>query len=163
VSESSATFASHEIALFWRYIASTLDRLIELASDLDGDGLSWHPPADGANDIRTLNVHTMGNAEENIIDVLGGRPVNRDRDSEFTTQSISGRELAEHWATLRSDMVATLCKIPASELDRVRTHPRRGDMTGRDALIVVARHSAEHLGQAELTRDLWERQKQQQK
>jgi hypothetical protein len=34
-------------------------------------------------------------------------------------------------------------------------HPRRGAISGREILIVVARHAAEHLGQAELTRDLW--------
>ncbi|MBN1310607.1 MAG: hypothetical protein JXB30_04240 [Anaerolineae bacterium] len=33
-------------------------------------------------------------------------------------------------------------------------HPRRGQMAGRAELIIVARHAAEHMGQAELTRDL---------
>jgi hypothetical protein len=36
----------------------------------------------------------------------------------------------------------------------MRQHPRRGPLSGREILIVVARHAAEHLGQAELTRDL---------
>ncbi|MCB0140064.1 MAG: DUF664 domain-containing protein, partial [Caldilineaceae bacterium] len=34
------------------------------------------------------------------------------------------------------------------------THPRRGQMSGRAILMVVMRHAAEHMGHAELTRDL---------
>ena len=41
-----------------------------------------------------------------------------------------------------------------ADLDRERVHPRRGLLTGREILIVVARHAAEHLAHAELTRDL---------
>ncbi len=44
--------------------------------------------------------------------------------------------------------------LSALDLEREVTHPRRGALTGRDVLIVVARHAVEHLGQAELTRDL---------
>ena len=39
-------------------------------------------------------------------------------------------------------------------LDRERTHPRRGALTAREVLIVVARHAAEHWGEAQLTRSL---------
>ena len=38
--------------------------------------------------------------------------------------------------------------------DGTRAHPRRGTITGRDVLIVVARHAAEHWGEAQLTRSL---------
>ena len=40
------------------------------------------------------------------------------------------------------------------DLDGARQHPRRGIITGRDVLIVVARHTAEHWGEAQLTRSL---------
>jgi hypothetical protein len=43
---------------------------------------------------------------------------------------------------------------PEAWLDQHYTHPRRGDMTGREILIKTVRHAAEHLGHAELTRDL---------
>jgi hypothetical protein len=41
-----------------------------------------------------------------------------------------------------------------AELAAMRTHPRRGPMSANEILLVVARHAAEHLAQAELTRDL---------
>ncbi|MDP9352215.1 MAG: DUF664 domain-containing protein [Chloroflexota bacterium] len=46
--------------------------------------------------------------------------------------------------------------MPRSRLEEEIEHPRRGRITGREVLLVVARHCAEHLGQAELTRDLLE-------
>ncbi len=36
----------------------------------------------------------------------------------------------------------------------VRQHPRRGEVRGFDVLLVVARHAAEHLAQAEVTRTI---------
>ena len=45
-------------------------------------------------------------------------------------------------------------KLTREDLDRARQHPRRGIITGRDVLIVVARHAAEHWGEAQLTRSL---------
>jgi hypothetical protein len=55
---------------------------------------------------------------------------------------------------LRPRLAEALANLPPGALDASYSHPRRGTVTGRDILIIVARHSAEHLGQAELTRDL---------
>lgn len=45
-------------------------------------------------------------------------------------------------------------KLTREDRDRARHHPRRGIITGRDVLIVVACHAAEHWGEAQLTRSL---------
>lgn len=149
------SFASTEAATFWRYISSSLDRLVALGTALTHEGLHWQPSASNTNSIATLIVHTLGNAEENILEALCGIPVARDRDTEFTTHAISGDELAERWNELRPRLESALAQLGPDDLDRILTHPRRGAMTGREVLIVVARHAAEHLGQAELTRDLF--------
>jgi hypothetical protein len=80
--------------------------------------------------------------------------VSRDREAEFQTASGDGAELARHWTSLRPRIESVLAGLDGEVLDRVHPHPRRGTTTGREVLIVVARHAAEHLGQAELTRDL---------
>ena len=144
-----------EIATFWRYISSSVDRLVALALETDDEGLKWEPPAPETNSILTLAFHTLGNAEENILGTLCGRPVKRDRASEFTTRERGKDDLSERWGTLRPQLEGSLADLGASALDESCYHPRRGEISGRDVLIVVARHSAEHLGQAELTRDLW--------
>jgi uncharacterized damage-inducible protein DinB len=143
-----------EVAVFWRYIVSSLDRLADLVAGLDEAELAWRPPARGANSLRVLAVHTFGNAEENLAGLLGGEDVSRDREAEFQTASGDGAELVRRWTSLRSRIENALAGLNGEALERAHPHPRRGMTTGREVLIVVARHAAEHLGQAELTRDL---------
>lgn len=148
-------FASPEVASFWRFIASSLDRLVELAGALEAEGLHWSPPARDANSVAVLVTHTLGNAEENVLETLAGEAVGRRREEEFVDRRLTAGELLQRWQELRPRLAAALARLPAAEMDRPRAHPRRGRLTGREVLIVVARHAAEHLGQAELTRDLW--------
>jgi hypothetical protein len=96
----------------------------------------------------------LGNTEENLLGVLCGQPVQRHREAEFTDQGISAEVIQARWAQLRERILENIVQLSAADLDREREHPRRGRLTGRDVLIIVARHTAEHLGQAELTRDL---------
>ncbi len=149
------SFESHEIATFWRYLASSLDQFVSVAMSLDADGLHWKPPADAANSIAVLLTHTLGNAEENVLEILCGEPVNRDREREFLERAATADSLAGQWRALSPRLAAALSTTSPSELDRLRYHPRRGEIDGRSILIVATRHAAEHLGQAELTRDLW--------
>jgi hypothetical protein len=149
------TFASLEAATFWRYISSTLDRLAELAITVEHDGLHWRPPTEDANSIAVLAVHTLWNAEENIIQTLCGTPAGRTRDEEFVVRPVTADDVRDHWADLRPRLEAALAQLTTADLDGDRSHPRRGVIKGREVLIVVARHTAEHLGQAELTRDLY--------
>lgn len=151
----TTTFASHEVATFWRYLESSLDQMVELAGSLDPEGIQWKPPAPEANSIAVMTTHTLGNVRENILEILCGEAVHRDREAEFVDRAVTPETLAAQWAELRRCLLEALASVPASELDRRRTHPRRGELDGREVLIVATRHAAEHLGQAELTRDLW--------
>jgi uncharacterized damage-inducible protein DinB len=143
-----------EIAVFWRYIASSLDRLVACVAVLDETELSWRPSAEGANSLRVLAVHTLGNAEENLVGLLGAEGVGRDRDAELRATADDGPELERRWRSLRPRIERALAGLDGDALERPYAHPRRQTVTGREVLLVVARHAAEHLGQAELTRDL---------
>jgi hypothetical protein len=55
---------------------------------------------------------------------------------------------------VRDRIAKSLGTLTRADLDAARQHPRRGTITGRDVLIVVARHAAEHWGEAQLTRSL---------
>ncbi len=145
----------NEAATCWRYISSSLDRLVTLALEIDAEGFNWRPPAPETNSIAVLAFHTLGNAEENILETVCGQTVNRDRESEFAATGRTQDNLRQRWATLRPRLETALLELTDAQVTAPRIHPRRGSLTGRDVLLVVARHSAEHLGQAELTRDLW--------
>jgi len=143
-----------EVATFWRYIDSSLERLAAVVAAMDEAELSWRPPAHEANSLHVLATHTFGNAEENLVGLLGAEEVRRDRDAEVATGSGNGRALEARWRSLRPRIERALAGLDGAELERPHAHPRRGAVTGREVLLVVARHAAEHLGQAELTRDL---------
>jgi hypothetical protein len=151
----SNQFPSPEIASLWRFLAETIDRFVAVAVNVPAEALHWAPPAPDTNSIAVLLVHTLGNIEENVFEIVGGEPVNRDRDAEFVERDLTGAQIAARWDALKPRLVETLAALPLSELDRERHHARRGTISGRDTLLVAIRHAGEHLGQSELTRDLW--------
>lgn len=142
-----------EIALFWRYIASSLDRLVACLDHLSAAEINWRP-LPTANSLYVLATHTLANAEENLLGILCGLSVARQREAGFAAEGVSAEIMRQRWQSMRAQVEQHLATLPATALDEQRQHPRRGAVTGRDLLIIVARHAAEHLGQAELTRDL---------
>ena len=66
----------------------------------------------------------------------------------------SAAGIEARWNELKDQISDAIEELPTTELDREWEHPRRGSINGRELLIVVARHAAEHYGQAQLTRDL---------
>ena len=96
----------------------------------------------------------MGNVRHNFLNVLCGLPITRDRDAEFVARGASAAEIEARWNDLKAQVAEALDELPDAELDREKDHPHRGVITGRDVLVVVAGHAAEHYGQAQLTRDL---------
>ena len=115
--------------------------------------LNWRP-LDDASSLYALATHTIGNVRHSFLNVLCGLPVTRHRDAEFMVSGGSAAEIDARWNELTVQISDAIEELPATELDRERDHPRRGSISGRELLIVVARHAAEHYGQAQLTRDL---------
>ncbi len=140
--------------MFWWYIAGSIDRLVEMLGELSEAELNWRPPAPDSNSLFVLVTHTLANTEENILGTLCGIAVRRTREAEFQAYGPTPEPIQQRWARLRAEVEAALGALAPEALRTLRPHPRRGPITGREILIVVARHAAEHLGQAELTRDL---------
>jgi uncharacterized damage-inducible protein DinB len=139
--------------LFWHYISSSIDQIFSTMDELSTEEINWLP-LPHANSLYVLATHTLGNTAENLLEVLCGQPTYRQREAEFASQGESTEALRTKWQELRAQIERELAKVDNSALDQPRQHPRRGEMLGRAVLIVVARHCAEHMGQAFLTRDL---------
>lgn len=146
--------ATHELMSFAGFICRSIDRLVACLDGLTESEAHWRPPAAGANSLIGLATHVMGNAEENLLSTLAALQPAPARQGEFDDAARTADAVRAAWAALRPRLEAAIQHLPPAELDHVREHPRRGRLTGRDVLIVVARHAAEHMGQAELTRDL---------
>lgn len=116
---------SHEAALFCRYILSSLDRLLQCLEGLNKEQLNWRPPAPNTNSLYALAVHTMANAEENILYTLYNRPSPRNREQEFLAQGVSADALISQWQDLRERLQDTLLGLTSEDLERAHIHPRR--------------------------------------
>ena len=141
-----------ELEACWPYISRSVDRLVGCLEGLDQDDLNWRPLQD-ANSLYVLATHILASCEENILEVLCGRPVGRSREEEFLAEGGSADPIMAHWARSKELLFEALGGISAAELDREYDH-RLGRLTGREVVMLLVRHAAEHLGHAELTLDL---------
>lgn len=142
-----------EVKIFWRFITSSIDQLVACLDGLSEAELNWKPLPNSSS-LYILAAHTLGNTEENMLGTLCGQPFTRHREEEFSAYGSSPELIQRKWAELRERIERSLADLSPTSLDEAREHPRRGAVQGREILIVVARHIAEHVGQAELTHDL---------
>jgi DinB superfamily len=145
---------STEVVSFQRFIFGTIDRLVQSLEGLNEAELNWRPAAPDTNSLYTIAVHVLGNAEENVLQTVCGVAVRRSRAAELAATGTTWEPVRDGWRDLRARMETALAALAPGDLDRERTHPRRGTLTGREALLAVARHAAEHWGEAQLTRSL---------
>ena len=122
---------------------------------LDEQQLNWHPPAEGANSVYGIANDVLASAERNLLTFLNkGQAIEPPRSEELVVTASSTHALLAHYPTLREDIQSALLALSPEDLEREYSHPRFEHLTGRELLLFVARHLAEHLGQVELTRDL---------
>jgi len=139
--------------ILWRFIKSSVTRLLACLDGLEETALNWRP-LPNANSLYVLATHIIGNIEETVLGLICGQTVVRNRDAEFSALGHNAAALQAHWLQLEAQISRQLAQLTPTDLDREQLHPRRGPLTGWEILIVVARHAAEHLAHAELTRDL---------
>lgn len=110
-------------------------------------------PAEGANSIAVLVTHALG-SEMGWLHLAAGRAHERDRPSEFTVQGRSAEDLTR--LVDDADHVAPELVKAAFEsgLEILRERPQARPVTVSYCLTHAAAHTAEHVGHAELTRQL---------
>lgn len=147
--------ASSEIESFRTRFDFEIDRLLRTIEGLDDKAVNWKPSAPGTNSLLVLVTHALGSAEEHVVGVAAGMTVVRNRDSEFAAKG-GAAHLAARAEEVRARIHEALASIEG-RLDEereppFREWPRRGMV--RDRLIHSISHTAEHVGHAQLTRDL---------
>lgn len=145
-----------EAALYLDVLRRTATHFFRALDGLDADALNRRPAGDGTNSLYVLTAHTLANVERNVLNHFGGRPYEWRRDEEFAARGDTTAPLREHWARLEPLLAKVLGEATAGDLDRLYEHPNMGSVPGRAILMRAVTHAREHLGQATLTRDLWE-------
>jgi len=125
---------------------------------LPAEALDWQP-APGANSLAVLVAHAWGAAQAWTLRAAG-REMERDRAAEFRTRADP--------AALRTLLTgggarieAALDAIDPATLGDLRIGPATQpssdeEYTGARCVLHAVEHTQEHLGQAYLTRELWE-------
>lgn len=142
-----------EIGMYLRAIESSCERVVACLDGLDADAIHWRP-LPSANSLADIAKHTLANAERNVLAMFAGQPYDWDRDAEFVADDETPQQLRAAWEALRQLMREVIEPIPGNALTELREHPRLGAVPGRAVLLQAARHAAEHLGEAQLTRAL---------
>jgi len=135
-------------------IDDAISGVVDCLEGLGQEQLNWRPEAPGANSLWVLAVHSIANAEQAVLAILGGAPDTRDREAEFAAHGSSPEAARTQWEVARQELRAAIAKLSPADLEREHTHPRRGVMTGHQLLLLVIGHASEHRGHAGLTRDL---------
>lgn len=148
--------ASHFAVVLERIAQNTLAQFRDI-SDVD---LNRPLDLSESNSALVLATHLIGSAEYWVLEMAGGRDVQRERSSEFRATG-TGAELVvryERWIAAMQELLQTL---PDERLDQLANvsaqyHPALDDdpMTVRDALLHAVEHCALHQGHLELTRQL---------
>lgn len=138
-----------------QHLHAGIERTIE---GLSRRALDWVPGAD-MNSLGILTVHVAGAERYWIGDVAGRDPSGRDREAEFHTQGLDAAALASRLAEVLAHSRAVLEGLTLSDLDAARVSPRDGrQFTVAWCLAHALEHTALHLGQMQITRQLWEQQ-----
>jgi hypothetical protein len=117
------TLASDEVAIYWRYIAQSIDGLLATVEGLSAAQLNWHPPAADANSLYALARHTVGNIEQKLLDTLCGLPVVRSRETEFATVGENPLALHHRWQELPVRLHDALAALTADDMVTSRMPP----------------------------------------
>jgi uncharacterized damage-inducible protein DinB len=110
-------------------------------------------PTDGANSIAVLVTHALGR-EAAWLHLAAGRAHERDRASEFTVRGRAAAELLRAIDDADVQMKDLMATSFDAGLETVRDRPGARPVTVAFCVAHAIAHTAEHVGHAELTRQL---------
>jgi hypothetical protein len=135
------------------------DQMRQEIADLDTPALNWTPGPD-TSAIGTIITHALG-AEAEMVRNLLDIPTHRDRDSEFTVPTHTREALDALLAAADADWANLGPRLDATALRTLR--PRPNKPTPQSGLFWLVRnygHMREHVGQIQLTKQLYQQAQQ---
>ncbi|MBI2324524.1 MAG: DUF664 domain-containing protein [Chloroflexi bacterium] len=127
-------------------------RVRQTIEGLDPDALDRRP-TDGANSIAVLVTHMLG-SELGWLHLAAGRAHERDRASEFAVRGRSPAELLRAVDEAERSAKELIQFAFEAGVETLRDRPGARPVTVSFCLTHAVAHSAEHVGQAELTRQV---------
>ncbi len=146
-----------------KFFEDYLDRLerchndiLQAIENLPPAALDWNPGPQ-MNSISVMLFHLTGAERFWIGDIALQDPSNRDREAEFKVVNVEVDTLNKRLDDNLHYARTVLDKLSLQDLETLRSTPRDGNQyTVAWALLHALEHSSIHLGQIQLTRQLWE-------
>jgi uncharacterized damage-inducible protein DinB len=125
----------------------------EVVTGLDAKALNWKP-GDETNSLAVLLSHSL-DAERFLLASSVDVEVDRDREAKFRVEAASADDLLAHIDEMEREIDGYLDQTTDETLAAEIARPGRS-RTGAWWVLHAVEHSCEHVGQAELTRQMWE-------
>jgi uncharacterized damage-inducible protein DinB len=126
-----------------RQFASRIDTCL---GKLNEDQI-WARGHESENAIGNLALHLAGNVSQWILESLGGVPLQRDRDGEFSARGgVTGPQLATKLNAIVAQATAVIASLTTEQLTAAYTI-QNYPVTGVDAVYHVVEHFAQHTAQ----------------
>lgn len=139
------------------HIEKTHNDFKNAIAGLSVEALDWVPGKE-MNSLCVLVVHTMGAARYWVGDVAAQIMSDRDRATEFQAHGMDEAALVKKLDDTLIFIRDTLEKFTVQDLDAQRTsrnHPGKTFTVGY-CFVHALEHDGEHLGHAQITRQLWD-------
>ncbi len=146
-----------------KYFEALLDRFDELhrsvqkiLDEVPVEAIDW-VPAPEMNSIAVLIAHSTGAERYYIGDVALGDLSFRDRSAEFKVKGLDAAALKQHIDKIAEYERGAFERLSVSQLGEERVAPKDGrKFTVAWALNHALEHAALHVGQIQITRQLWD-------
>ena len=158
--------APGELRVHASYIRRIAADAVATLQGLTAGQLNWKTGEDGSNTMFAIATHMVAMGEYWVLCLVGGADVVRDRQAEFHAVG-SAAEIVlrlQNWSQacdvictgLGSEVLAEIARVPVEYLQSGGFGS--GALSKRECLVHVVEHSALHLGQLQILRQLVERQ-----
>ena len=146
-----------EIQECLRVLEEIKDEIRGIIINLDQESLNWTPlSSEETNSIFSLVVHLCGSERQMIHHTIGQIKIERDREAEFRAKGESVNELERLLKETSETSREILGSLTADQLEELRDTGLWGEITVRRAILRQIHHQALHLGQIQITRQLYE-------
>jgi uncharacterized damage-inducible protein DinB len=130
--------------------------ILEAIKELPPDALDWSPGQD-MNSIAVLLAHITGSVRYWIGDIAAQESSNRDRDAEFRVRGVEADVFRKRLGDNLEYSRSVLEKMSLQDLESTRVSAGNDrEYTVAWALLHALEHATSHLGQIQITRQLWE-------
>lgn len=146
-----------------RHLAIQADRFAAVVEAMPDTAINWRPSDETTNSIAQIVRHVLAYQEFFLATALGESPIRdeaafermheRSLDNDPATQA----ELLALLADARARMEEQLDRLDALGMEESVVAPSGRPVSRLSILVRAPIHAAEHLGHAELTRQMWER------